>query len=107
MLKEIAGVNFHHVAYAHIPELGRYYFVNGVEVVHNKIYVLELECDVLQSFYPDILKAKATYYRNIKQGDYITSDIDLSEQKTITTLGSGVELGNEQTLVLSTIGGRK
>lgn len=107
LLQEIEGVDFTAIGYAHIPDLNRFYFVTGVEVVHNKIYELRLEVDVLNTYRQNIRDANATYLRNIKQGDYIKSSLDVSELKTVESKESDVALGNEQTLILTTIGGRK
>nr|CAI8715941.1 putative tail knob protein [Acinetobacter phage Phanie] len=107
MLMEIEGIDFHEIGYAHIPDLARFYFVTGVELVHNKIYQLSLECDVLNTYRQNIKDAEATYTRSIKQGDYIQSQLDVSELKTITSKDSGVELGDNETLILTTVGGRK
>ena len=43
--------------YAHIPDFNRYYFIENVEVTPNKIYVISLRCDVLESFKEDIKKS--------------------------------------------------
>lgn len=107
VLKEIEGLDFTGIGYAHIPDLARFYFITGVELIHNKIYELTLECDVLNTYRQNIREAEATYLRNIKQGDYIKSSFDVSELKTINSKDSGVVLGNNETLVLTTIGGRK
>lgn len=107
MLAEIEGLDFTSIGYAHIPDLARFYFVTGVELVHNKIYKLSLACDVLNTYRQNIKDATATYSRNIKQGDYIKTTMDISELKTVESKSSGVELGNKETLILTTIGGRK
>lgn len=107
VLKEIDGINFNDIGYAHIPDLNRYYFVTGVELVHNKMYELSLSCDVLHTYRQYIRNAEATYLRNIKQGDYIKTSLDSSELKTVSSTDSNVELGDNNTLVLTTIGGRK
>lgn len=107
VLKEIEGINFNEIGYAHIPDLNRYYFVTGVELVHNKMYELSLSCDVLHTYRQYIRNSEASYLRNIKQGDYIKTSIDSSELKTVSSTDSNVELGNENTLILTTIGGRK
>lgn len=107
ILKEIEGVDFNNIGYAHIPDLNRYYFVTGVELVHNKIYELSLTCDVLHTYRQYIRNSEASYLRNIKQGDYIKSSLDVSELKTVDSKDSGVVLGNNETLILTTIGGRK
>ena len=107
VLKEIDGINFNEIGYAHIPDLNRYYFVTGVELVHNKMYELSLTCDVLHTYRQYIRNSEASYLRNIKQGDYIKTSLDSSELKTVSSTDSNVELGDENTLVLTTIGGRK
>lgn len=107
VLKEIAGIDFNNIGYAHIPDLNRYYFVTGVELAHNKMYELSLTCDVLHTYRQYIRNSEASYLRNIKQGDYIKTSLDSSELKTVSSTDSNVELGNENTLILTTIGGRK
>lgn len=53
--------------YAHIPAFNRWYFVEGVELVNNKQYIVSLSVDPLQSFKeyltPDNVKCYDGYTR--------------------------------------------
>lgn len=104
-LATMPGVDFTDYNYASIPELGRFYFVNQVENVTNRIWILELTCDVLETFKADILAANCRYMRNIKTGDYLDTSIDMSTLTTVQKYNSDVTaFTDESTLILTTVG---
>jgi len=87
--------------YIHIPSLNRYYFIDSIEQVNNRVSKLNCTCDVLETFKSDILNSKAKIYRGIKPGDYMNGTLELSTKKTITTFDSdkGLEDGTQMILV--------
>lgn len=75
--------------YCYIEDFKRYYFVENIEVKPNKIYTIDLNVDVLESFKDDILNS------------YI-----LNSEYAIELINSNVELNrNENDLVMVTVGG--
>lgn len=44
--------------YAHIPDFGRYYFLDPPRSVRNNLLEIQMHCDVLQSFYNQILQQR-------------------------------------------------
>lgn len=98
------GVNYSDFNYAEIPELGRFYFVNNVQRLNHKMIQVDLVCDVLETYKSDVLASRARFYRNIKTGDYFAGNVDQSNLKTITKHLSGVTIGNEQSMILTSVG---
>lgn len=105
MLSKDDEKDFNDYDYAHIPDLNRYYFINDIQVVGNNLFQLSLECDVLNTYRQSILECESEFKRNIKQGDYIDTTLDLSVLKSVELFKSGVMLGKDDTLILTTIGG--
>ena len=92
--------------YAYLEEFNRYYFVRTVHNMSNEIWVLALECDVLESFKDDILNSNAEITRAIREHDYQQANIRSEVVESIQTYDSTVTLPeDEYTLILSTIGG--
>lgn len=104
-LANIPGVDFTDYNYAHIAELGRFYFINQVENVSSRIWILELTCDVLETYKADILAANCRFMRNIKNGDYLDTSIDMSTLTTVQKYDSDVTaFTDESSLILTTVG---
>lgn len=95
-------VDYRFYNYAHIPELGRYYFITDIEVAGAKIVNLQLECDVIETYKDDILASYAKYKRGIEVGDY-TGSINTTVNKTIEKYSSDVTL-SDSSIILTTIG---
>lgn len=75
--------------YCYIEDFKRYYFVENIEIKPNKIYTIDLNVDVLESFKDDILNS------------YI-----LDSKFAIDLINSNVELNrNENDLIMVTVGG--
>ena len=55
--------------YAYIGELGRYYFINSLEIVNGNQYRLALESDPLESFKASILSSQAIAKRSSNKGN--------------------------------------
>lgn len=50
--------------YAYIENFGRYYYIQSISVEPNGMFILSLECDVLESFKEDILSSNGLISRN-------------------------------------------
>lgn len=104
VLASIEGVDFNDYNYASIPELGRLYFVNNINNSNNRVWILELECDVLETYKADILNSNARFRRNIKTGDYLDASIDSNINKVTMTYESDKGFTGEPTMILTTVG---
>ena len=98
------GAFFNQYNYAEIPELGRFYFIDSVTSLNNKMESLLLRCDVLETYKADILASKARFMRGVKTGDYINSSIDYSVVKTITRIESDKGFTGNPTMILTSVG---
>lgn len=104
LLSSVTGVNYLDFNYCYIPDLGRYYFIQSIDSVNAKMWRLSCECDVLMSYKADILASNARLRRNIKNGDYLNTSIDSSIIKTVSLHNSNVTIGDEKSLILTTVG---
>lgn len=105
ILQSIADVDYQDFNYAHIPELKRFYFIDIIECVNSKLWRLELNCDVLESYKDDILASNARLKRNIRNGDYLNTTIDSSVIKNISIHKSDVVLNDtDSSIILTTVG---
>lgn len=95
---------FNGINYAEIPALNRFYFVNSVNNISNNLWELVLSCDVVETYKADILASRARFYRNIKTGDYFAGVVDQSTIKTVTKHLSGVTIGNEKSMIITSVG---
>lgn len=80
------------VDYAFIDGLNRYYHVINIEPYPNKIFILHLEVDVLETYKSEILGAKKVRYSNSVKPD-------------ISIIESDYELNKNVSYILSTLGG--
>lgn len=104
-LADIPGIDLSAFNYAVIPGLGRHYFVNQVSNTNGRVWVLELECDVIETYKADILAANARFTRNIKTGDYFDTTIDMSTLTTVQQYDSNATaFVGDSTIILTTIG---
>ena len=98
------GAFFNQYNYAEIPELGRFYFIDSVTSLNNKMESLNLRCDVLETYKADVLASKARFMRGLKTGDYIAANIDYSVIKTITKIESNSGFTGNSTMILTSVG---
>lgn len=98
------GAFFNQYNYAEIPELGRFYFIDSVTSLNNKMESLALRCDVLETYKDDVLASKARFMRGLKTGDYIAANIDYSVIKTITKIESNSGFTGNPTMILTSVG---
>lgn len=102
MVKYDTPIDFN---YIYIPVFKRYYFITNMSVFPNKIYRLELECDLLMSYKDDILNAKANVKRQVNHNNYFNSNYNSEVRKEVDIYNSNVTLTDDKTTVLVTIGG--
>lgn len=98
------GAFFNKYNYAEIPELGRFYFIDSVTSLNNKMESLTLRCDVLETYKADVLASKARFMRGLKTGDYVAANIDYSVIKTITKIESNSGFTGNPTMILTSVG---
>ena len=98
------GAFFNQYNYAEIPELWRFYFIDSVTSLNNKMESLALRCDVLETYKADVLASKARFMRGLKTGDYISANIDYSVIKTITKIESNSGFTGNPTMILTSVG---
>ncbi len=104
VLRSIEDIDFNNFNYCFIPFLKRYYFIDTVSSVNAQLWRFNLSCDVLQSYKNDILLSQARLRRNIRNGDYIDVNIDKSIIKTASLHNSDVTIGDEKSVILTTVG---
>ena len=104
ILTNDSPTGFHGVNYAEIPDLGRFYFVDDIRSLSNKIWELSLSCDVIETYKADILASKARLYRNIKTGDYFDVGLYGSFITTVDKYPSNKSISEKTTVIITTIG---
>lgn len=104
VLSDIENVDLLKCNYCYLSEFERFYFIRDIEV-SKSLYVIYLECDVLESFKNDILTSEAEFSRTIKTGDYLNFNPSTDLRKDIDIYESNVSLSGEKNIVFSTIGG--
>lgn len=104
ILSTLDDIDYSDFNYAHIPELKRYYFIDQVININSKLWQLNLECDVLESYKNDILSSNAVFNRGIKTGDYIESKVDLSSYTQVEKHISLNPIEYDENLIMITVG---
>ena len=75
--------------YAHIPEFGRYYYINDITSYRNGLWRVDMHCDVLMSF-KQAIKASVALYEEMSEtgvdrvNNYISNDAFVSTVKNKT-----------------------
>lgn len=91
--------------YCFISELNRFYFIRDLEIKTNNIFILLLECDVIETYKEDILSSVCEYTVQVGNGDFIEFPTLLDTRKEKDYYYSDVDISNQKTTILSTIGG--
>lgn len=91
--------------YAEIDLLNRKYFVRDIQNLNNDVWLVRLECDVLETYKDDILNSKASVTRNIGVGDYQDISQEFEVKRDVHIYESNRTLNKEKTMILSTISG--
>lgn len=84
--------------YAHIPDYGRYYYIDDIAVDLGGLLTLSLSVDVLQTYAADIRATKALIYRQTQHTNPLIADSLIQSQVnevTVTRAFSGGELSNQ------------
>lgn len=97
--------NIHQSNYCYISEFNRYYFIQDIQMISDDIYVLILECDVLESFKNDILSSVGEISKPIQEGDYPSISTNNEVRKEIDIFESDLKLNLQKSIIVSTIGG--
>lgn len=87
--------------YCHIPEIGRYYFID--EVRKGAVISLSCSCDYLETYKSQIMAGEALFSRAVKAGDYGNVNLDLTGREDMTLFFSDVALEESEGAVLSVI----
>ena len=108
LMSNASGVDFRKYNYAVISDFNRLYFVRNVTQVNAKIYQLNLECDVLETFKLDILKCNARFKRGVKVGDTQQQNTVKEVSKNFTIYKSNISIDySKQNIILTTVGKTK
>lgn len=91
--------------YAEIETFKRKYFMSDIQNLNNDVWLIRLECDVLETFKDDILNSTASVTRNINTGDYQEISQDFEVKRDVHIYESDRTLNKEKTMILSTISG--
>lgn len=103
----VSGDELRNFNYARIPALGnRSYFVRGINSVNSKVWELELEVDVLETYATQLADCNARLWREVRTGDYYNADVDRGTRETVGKFMSDVTLdANAKTNILTVVSG--
>lgn len=90
--------------YCYIEDFKRYYFVENIEIKPNKIYTIDLNVDVLESFKNDILNCYATVIKSNNGNNYLSRDYVSEVRKECDIYKSNITLDNEESIILISTG---
>lgn len=95
----IAGSN-----YVHIPDFKRYYFISEIDKYTANLVILHLTTDLLMT-YQDIILTSPVLITGTEQPSYLSASLPTQTTTTKRVAKSDVTLTNENSLILTTIGG--
>lgn len=104
IIRDTQAININAFNYCQIEELNRFYFIRSINNMGGNLWEVICECDVLETYKSDIMASNARYYRNLKTGDYVQSNIDFSEVRKISEHTSDKGLGDGTAIILTTVG---
>lgn len=90
--------------HCYIDVINRHYHIRGVSSFNNSITMLELECDVLETYKADILSSNCTYRTAIVDGDYGDFDGVYTGRIITTDIQSDVVLESGDNSILNVSG---
>lgn len=105
VLSVIEGVDFTDFNYCYIDVLNRFYFIQSIDSVNNKIVRLVCECDYIETYKNDILSSNARFNRNLKTGDFLEVNLDTSVIKDVELFNSDSGFDEGSSMILTTVGG--
>lgn len=99
---ELLGYN-----YAHIPDLGRWYFIRTDTIERNNIHRLDMDTDVLYSNKTDILATEAIIARNQTEFDtrLIDDRLKFHALKVVNTIPFPISVRSNDCFILAVNGG--
>lgn len=95
----LIGVN-----YIHIPNFNRYYFISSVENYTTNLVRINLVTDLLMTYKDDILN-KPVLIKATEKPSYFSTNLPTQTTTIKRVVKSDVTLENENSLILTTIGG--
>lgn len=103
---EIESASVPAANYAHIPDFGRYYFINNIESVRDGLWRLTLHVDVLKTYASAILSNKAVVSRSTNLWNLYLEDNDFKCYADPYVITKDFPSGfNTYQLVLALLGG--
>lgn len=91
--------------YAEIDTFNRKYFIRDIQNINNDVWLVRLECDVLETYKDDILNSYGNVTKDISTGDYQDISISSKVTKEFIKYDSDVQLESKPVKILSAIGG--
>lgn len=98
------GLDLQQFNYCHIDALNRYYFIQDIDAVNNRMFRLQCVCDVVETYKADIFTSNARFMRNIQTGDYLDATLQKEINSSATIYESDVGFTGTPTMVLTTVG---
>lgn len=95
----LAGSN-----YVHIPDFKRYYFISRVDNYTANLVILHLTTDLLMT-YKDIILTSQVLVTSTEKPSYLSASLPTQATTSKRIVKSNVTLKNENSLILTTIGG--
>lgn len=102
VLSDLEMYNFNNFNYCYIDVLNRFYFIDSVTSINNRLWKLECTCDVLETYKADALSAKGIYKIEAKSGDYGTIEAS-SSLNVITNASSNKALEFDKSIIITTV----
>lgn len=104
-LKLPPEINPFAINYIGLPDFSRYYFVDEVNSVNADIWEFVCSVDVLETYKTEILASNAKFRRNLKTGDYLTTNLEFTTNSTVTNYESNAGFDGESSMILTSVGG--
>lgn len=105
IIKLNSVINVKSFNYCYIPLFNRYYFINEINIKPNDFYIVNLTCDVLESFKNDILNSKGYIIQNTNVNAYYDSGYKSEVRKEINNYYSNITMPYIKNNILVTIAG--
>ena len=102
ILSDLELYNFNNYNYCFIDVLNRYYFIDSVTSINNRLWKLECTVDVLETYKADVLSANGIYKIEAKAGDYGTIEAN-SNLNVITNVSSNKALEFDKSIIITTV----
>ena len=102
VLSDLETHNFNNFNYCHIDVLNRYYFIDSVTSINNRLWKLECTCDVVETYKADALSANGIYKIEAKAGDYGTIEAT-SNLNIISNVSSNKALEFDKSIIITTV----